>query len=358
MIFPVSERRPAGFPIRPGGRAVLLLVLTLACVRGTGGYAVAAEHAGPKVDLSLSLWPSTGGSSWSHDASAAQPLLGSPTSRLDYSGVESTVIELRAKMGLPAGFRAEIAYGAGDAGGGHLDDTDYVSAQGAAAFGTTVSGEHAYSETASEVSGDAVHYFDAKLDKALYRQGKGAGAAGVMVRFVDWTEAYVARGVIQTVCTAPTRLCAPAGTSRFAGREVVTGDARWRALFLGAWAEKRVGERFTLSGELALSPLADLSSEDRHLRRTDLQRDPSFRLAGRGRAATASISLEYRFGARLVGGLGARYWRAEVRNEDRGFTGYPAGGEAFTTPLRRFETERYGLTLTVVYTLGGAPAPD
>jgi len=115
----------------------------------------------PGFSMSLSVWQSTGTTTWSHDASAAEPLFGNPTSRLKYDGVDSTIVELRARADLPEGSFVELAYGAGSAYSGHLTDADFVSAQGAEAFGTAVSGAHAYSETVSILDGDAVHYFDA-----------------------------------------------------------------------------------------------------------------------------------------------------------------------------------------------------
>lgn len=306
----------------------------------------------PRFSTSLSIWESTGNTTWSHDASAAQPLFGNPTSRLEYDGVDSTIVELRGRFDLPVGVSVELAYGAGSADGGRLTDSDFASARGAEVFGTAGSGSNVYSETVSILDGDAVHYFDARLSGEVYRTGDNRTRAGLSARYLDWTEQYSARGVTQTLCTAPNRACLPQGTVAFTDRRVIYNDARWRALFVGFWGRHRLNQRLELSGELGYSPLADLTSDDQHLLRADLARNPSFRLEGQGRAATARIEADYRFTPRLAASLGFRYWWMEVRSEARGFTAFPAGGDPFSARLNSFESERYGVTLSVTYRLG------
>lgn len=305
-----------------------------------------------RVSTSLSVWQSAGRTAWSHDASAFEPLFGNPTSRLEYDSVDSTIVELRARVDLPDRLFLELAYGAGDAEGGTLTDSDFVSARGAAAFGTTVSGAHPYSETVSILDGDSVHYFDARVGKEVFRSRDNRSRAGPSVRYLDWTERYSARGINQTICTAPNRLCLPQGTVGLGDRTVLFNDAHWRALFIGVWGRHRLNERFDLSGELAFSPLADLKSDDRHFLRADLAQDPSFRLEGQGRAATARIEATYQLNPRLAASLGGRYWWMEVRNEARGFTAFPAGGAPFSSKLNSFQSERYGVTLSLSYALG------
>jgi hypothetical protein len=305
-----------------------------------------------RVNVSLSAWQSTGNITWSHDASAFEPLFGNPTSRLEYDKVDSTIVELRARIELTERLFVELAYGAGDVDSGRLTDTDFVSASGARAFGTTVAGPHAYSETISILDGDSIHFIDARLGREFFRSPDHRSRAGLAARYLDWTEKFSARGVLQTVCTAPGRLCLPQGTFGFVDREVIYNDARWRALFIGAWGRHRVNERLTLSGELSLSPFADLSSDDRHALRSDLASDPSFRLTGQGRAATAGIEAAYHFNPRLAASIGVRYWWMEVRNEARGFTAFPADGAPFSSKLNSFESERYGVTLSLSYALG------
>lgn len=332
--------------------AVASFLLLAALNPSARAEVAAADDKLPRFSTTLSVWQSTGNTAWSHDASAAEPLFGDPTSRLEYDNVDSTIVELRGRVDLPRRIFLELAYGTGDAEGGTLTDTDFASARGAEVFGTTVAGAHAYSETISILDGDSVQYIDASVGKELFRSGDGRTRAGPSVRYLDWTEQYSARGVSQGICTAPNRLCLPQGTVAFGNRQVLFNDARWRALFIGIWGRHRLNERLGLSGELAFSPLADLSSDDQHFLRPDLASDPSFRLEGQGQAATAGLEATYQFSPRLTAGLGVRYWWMEVRNEARGFTAFPAGGAPFSAKLNSFESERYGLTLSVAYALG------
>lgn len=308
------------------------------------------EKQPPVVSTSLSVWESTGGSVWSHDASAVEPLFGDPTSRLDYDDVDSTIVELRVRAAFPEGIVAEVAYGAGDAEDGNLTDQDFVSARGADFFNTAIAGEHAYSETQSDLNGDAVRYVELSLGKKLYRSPDGESEIGMNGRYLHWTEEYRVRGVHQTVCTAPNRLCAPVGFSRFNQRDVVFNEAQWQALFVGVWGSHALTDRVSVSGELSYSPLATLKSDDRHFLRPDLAQSPSFRQEGDGQAATASINAAYRLTPQLTAGVGFRYWWMQVSDEARGLTIFPAGDEPFGVRLKQFETERYGVTASLVYT--------
>jgi hypothetical protein len=337
---------------------MLARLLLASCLLLTGtSEAPAAEATSTGEDslpvtVSLATWMSTGGSTWAHDASTVQPLFGNPTSRLEFDNVDSDIIELRASVALPRDFTLEVAYGAGSAGGGRLTDSDFVSALGAGELGTTQAGPHAYSETVSILDGDAVHYFDAWVGRTIFRTRDHRSRLSLAARYLDWTEKYSARGVTQTACTAPGSLCLPQGTIAFSDRQVLYNDARWRALFIGLRGRHRFNEKISLSGELSYSPLADLQSDDRHFLRADLARDRSFRLEGQGQAATARIEGEYRLSPRLTAGLGVRWWWMEIRNEPRGFTAFPVAGAPFSSRLNRFESERYGITLTLSWALG------
>lgn len=333
-------------------RPVLAGLLALSTLLPTARAEIpGSDRDTPRFSTSLSVWETKGSTAWSHDASFADPRFGNPTSRLEYDSIDSTILELRGRIDLPKGFFGELAYGAGDADGGTLTDSDFASALGAEEFGTTVSGAHAYSETVSGLDGESVRYFDVRAGREIIRSRDDRSRGGLSARYLRWTEQHSARGVNQTICTAPNRLCLPQGTVAFTGRQVIFNDMRWQALFIGAWGRHRVNDRLELSGELAFSPLADLSSDDRHRLRLDLAQDPSFRLEGQGQAATAEIEVKYQLNPRLAAGLGFRYWWMEVCNEARGFTAFPAARDPFSSRLNSFESQRYGVTLSLSYTL-------
>lgn len=333
-------------------RKDFVALLGVAAVLVTNTAAYASEQKKPKVDVSIAIWESTGGTVWTHDASAFEPLVGNPTSRLEYDGVDSTIVELRARAELRRGWSAELAYGAGDAKDGQLIDQDFLSATGAISFGSSMQGEHLYSETVSGLDGDAIRYFDAKVVKELLHSANGKTKAGASLRYLNWKEKYRVRGVRQTVCTVPNLLCFPQGFSGFDNQDAVLNDARWQAVLFGVWGTHRIGERIALSGELFYSPLADLSSDDRHFLRPDLGQSPSFRLTGIGQAATLQIDAAYAVTSRLSASVGFRYWWMEVSNEDGGFAVFPAGTDPLGATLKQFESERYGVVLNIVYAFG------
>ena len=172
--------------------------------------------------------------------------------------------------------------------------------------------------------------------------------------YLDWNESYRAQGVLQTSCTVPNVLCAPAGFTGFAGQDVILNEVRWRSLFLGVDGTHHINERFSVNARLSFSPLTDLENEDAHLLRTDLRQDPSFRMEGTGTAYAADLNASYRFSSRMAAHLGYRYWKMEVKDEAGGWSSFPRNGSAFSADLNRFESERHGFTLGLSYQWGAA----
>ena len=179
------------------------------------------ESAGEedRFTLTAKVWQTSGDTAWSHNASAADPLLGDPSSQLQYQCIDSTVLEIRGRGRLPRRFFLELGIGAGNIDEGTLLDEDFLSAQGAAAFGALVPGEHAFSTTVSEIDGDDLHYLDVVLGLGVYRSQDGRSELSVFGSYLDWNESYRAQGVVQTSCTVPNVLCAPAGFTGFAGQD-------------------------------------------------------------------------------------------------------------------------------------------
>ena len=318
--------------------------------------ALAEQHEPARGDdrftLTAKLWQSGGDTSWNHNASALDPLLGDPSSQLRYQNVDSTVLEIRGRTLLPHRFFAELGVGAGNIDEGTLVDEDFLSAQGALAFGASVPGEHAFSSTISEIDGDDLHFFDLVLGLEVFRSRDHRSNLSLFGSYLDWSESYRAQGVLQTTCTVPNALCAPAGFTGFTGQDVIVNELRWRAVFLGVDGTHSFTSRFSVNARLSFSPLADLDNEDGHLLRTDLRQDPSFRMAGTGTAYSADLSASYRFSSRLAAHLGYRYWKMQVNDESGGWTSFPRNGPAFSAELNRFETERHGFTLGLSYRWG------
>ena len=160
------------------------------------------------------------------------------------------------------------------------------------------------------------------------------------------------------MCTAPFSLCAPVGTSGFAGSNVIFNDVDWEAVFIGIDGSHRFGDRVAVSGRLAWSPRAELNNSDIHFLRSDLEQDPSFRMNGTGQAYAADINADVAITAALSAHLGFRYWKMDVENEPAGWTTFPRGGAPISAELTNFETERKGVTLGLSYVWGAQPDAD
>ena len=245
--------------------------------------------------LGVTAWTSDGETSWNHDASAIDPRLGNPCSELTYKKVKSNVIEVSGRW---QGERlyTKAAYGVGDASDGTLVDDDFVSASGAAFFGTSVSGAHRFSRTHSEIDGDDLSYINLTVGGQIWRTTTRKGHLNIYAGYQKWKEKYVAKGLEQIECTAPGVLCAPAGFVGFTGQRVITNEVEWESIFVGVNGTIQVSRRVALSGDIAYTPKAKMHNEDIHHLRTDLRKDPSFEMSGDGSGwnveATATIKIK------------------------------------------------------------------
>ena len=95
----------------------------------------------------------------------------------------------------------KAAYGVGDASDGTLVDDDFVSASGAALFGTSVSGAHRFSRTHSEIDGDDLSYINLTVGGQIWLTTPRKGHLNIYAGYQKWKEKYVAKGLEQIECT-------------------------------------------------------------------------------------------------------------------------------------------------------------
>lgn len=303
-----------------------------------------------RLDVGLSAWISTGKTTWSHDASGVNPALGNPSSRLDYKDVAANFVELSAKATLRERLFVRAAFGFADIGGGRLVDDDFVSADGAAAFGTAVTGAHRFSRTFSNVEGSHSWYLQGEVGARVLAFPRHRGHLDLFAGFQYWTQRHQATGVTQVECTAlsPSPIqCSPAGTVSNAGETVITNTQIWRSIALGFDTEIRLHRRVSLTGRAAFLPLTWLTNEDVHHLRTDLQQNPSFRMTGWGIGAQLEGGASLQLLSRLFFDVGYRFWWN--RTLDGEWENFPVGGSGVTVPLTQFRTSRQGLTFGLRY---------
>ena len=337
--------------MRPRG----FLRVSLVCVVWwTGVQAVGAQSppepkpSPPTVQFEAGLggWISSGSTTWSHDASVVEPRVGNPSSRLEYKDVAVNFIELKGRANLLNRFFLRVAFGFADIGGGRLTDDDFVSAQGAAFFGTTTPGAQRISRTFSDIKGDDSWYGSIEAGGRLLNFPHHRGHLDGFVGYRYWTQRHTATGVAQVECTSPS-FCDPVGTISNVRQDAISNEQTWQSLELGLDVEYRLLRRLSLYGSGAFLPLNWLKNDDVHHLRTDLQQDPSFRMTGWGIGANVEAGATVAILSQLFLDVGYRFWWNQVL--DGRWENFPVGGGGVDVPLREFRSIRQGLTLGLRY---------
>ena len=336
-------------------RLALVVVVCFAEYGVPFAFAETAPDPSPsmRVDIGLSEWFSQGETVWSHNASGLDPDLGNPSSKLKYKDTGTNVTEITGRVQFKNKLFLRGAFGYGAIGGGRLTDDDFLSAQGAASQGATVSGEHRFSRTYSDIDGDDLWYLKGDLGVTVHEFQENKGSLGLFVGAQYWRERHVASGVTQAECTtafSPNSQfrCSPPGTVGFSNQTVITNTATWASGRLGGELTYNFAPRVGIEANIALL-FSYLNNEDVHHLRTDLAQDPSFRMVGYGVGTDSYLNLRVRIWDELYLTGGYRVWWNRVLTGDQ-WKLYGADGSTVTAPLTLFETLRHGPTVGLTYT--------
>lgn len=300
-----------------------------------------------RVAATLTTWLTEGKTRWSfHNQSA---LFGNPTSELDYKDVGTTVTELGgkvtfAKRTVQPFVRGQVGYGS--VGGGRLVDDDFVSAAGAAFFGTTQSGAHRFSRTHSNLDGSYIWYLNADLgiQTDVWQR---RGSLGAFLGYQHREEKLQAFGVTQVECTAPGVLCNPASTVTNVNQLALTNKAKWDSFRLGVEGVAHLHDRMSLDAQ-ATFLVSWLDNKDIHHLRTDLKQDPSITITGTGIGFNGETNASVFLDKQLFFDVGYRYWWQHVGDGDVVFRG--TTGDSRPLPLNAFKSIRQGVTFGLRYT--------
>jgi hypothetical protein len=296
------------------------------------------------VDVWSLGWFSTGGTKHSHDASAISSFLGNPTSTLEYQDLDSSVLEFGVQVRHSTGWFFRGMYGAGGINNGRLVDDDFLSAEGAAFFGSSVSEEHLFSRTFSGISGDSnLWYLTTDVGRRVLSWQSGGGL-DTFVGLQYWREHYEAFGATQIICTTPS-LCDPPGAALALDRKVISNTMEWLSFRMGLQAQYQLS-RLQFHANAAFIPYTRVHSEDTHHLRETL-RQPSFTMQGSGIGVEGEVALSFRLIAELYFNVGYRYWWLNVL--DGTLTNHPVTGGDTAVPLTEFQTFRHGVTLGAQY---------
>ncbi|XSG82267.1 MAG: outer membrane protein [Methyloligella sp. ZOD6] len=283
----------------------------------------------PNFQMSLRYWASEGSTSFSIDSARVNPALGSPTSVLDYDGMQGRTLEYVLRAENPNQWIFKGFFGGGWLDGGNLDDEDYFA------------GQVKFSDTSSSIEGDNMLYGTIDIGKRFSFVTAAGPQIDVspFVGFNYWGEtadAYGARCTGGTMCPPGTNLIAP-------GSRAIRNEANWYSLRLGTEVRAKFYDRITLIGDFALLPVAGLYNEDSHFYRNDLGPVPNIQGDGTGWGyqieAAAQVDITENWA--LTGGF--RYWYAETNGTQE----FVASGT--DVDLNDFTSERIGVYGDVTY---------
>lgn len=281
------------------------------------GCALAATLAGRaaavEFEPSIQYWMSEGKTTWNHNAQPASPLFGNPTSQLTYAGMKSRVVELGLTVRISEWF-GTATLGGGSIDSGTLRDEDWMA------------GQVKFSDTNSVIKGDEVRYWMLDVGRTVFRSRKFAVAA--LAGIGEYHEVIDAFGATNNLAGAA--VLAPPST------RVITNDAKWTFLRMGATGRFRPVEPLTLSVEAAYLPVADLTNEDSHYLRGDLGPVPNIHMSGTGDGYMGQLEARYNVFKGAILSVGYRNWRFRADGKIR----FGASGQQL--PLNNFETTRSG----------------
>ena len=297
---------------------VLIVVLAVST-------AVSAEEpaaAWDRGELVVRYWFSTGETKNSHNARAASPVAGNPTSVLTYEDLDAHVLELAGRANFAGNWFIKGNLGVGTITGGSFDDEDFLV------------GQFKFLDTTSSVREGTLTY--ATLDFGItpwVLQG-GRGSVGLFLGYNQWTEDVDAYGITQTADPLGV-----GGGNLPDSVLVISNKAEWRSFRLGLAANLAVGERSRFIADLAYIPYSKVRNEDSHHLRPDLGPVPNVIKEGVGTGVQLDAEWRYLVSRRTTIGAGVRYWRLKAEH----------GTDNTDFPLVELTSERVGVTLSLAY---------
>lgn len=292
--------------------------------------ATPAEATQHQPYLGVTIWPSFGQTDWNHDASGLFPVLGNPTSVLEYEDVDTTILELNAGVPLPASFfvRGYIGLGIIEIGDGNLRDDDFLA------------GQVLFSSTDSVITDTDVFYVTLDVGRPILSGPRGS--LSPIVGFQYWREEYEAFGLFDRLAGVQT---VPTSTAVF------TNEVEWLSFRLGAISliQLTPPPGLSLSLDAVFIPFTDMQNEDSHLLRTDpadLGPAPNIIMDGSGWGFQGEAKLGYEIRPNLIASTGFRYW---TMMSDGDITFGPNTASPVTLPLNDLDTLRWGVTAGIEY---------
>lgn len=326
-------------------RRMCLVLLASACLAGGARaqvvdvprpYAIPLPpnaNAEPQWELGLRYWWSEGKTRFDINSSRSSPIYGNPTSTLTYDGIDANALEFVWAVRNEARTFFKGFIGGGWLDGGSLDDEDFLA------------GQIKFSDTYSRLDGDSLGYgtIDVGQDFTLVDAAPRV-VLSPFIGFNYWEETVDGYGVRCNRDDVDGVFCGPPDSVRVPfSTEVISNNAAWSALRLGAEVKARLWDRLTLRGDAAILPVAYLWNEDSHFLRSDLGPTPNIEDSGTGWGYQLEGEVRLDLSRNWALGAGVRYWYAETNGKSDFIN------VGLTSELQDFTSERFGVFGNVSY---------
>lgn len=294
--------------------------LILALALSPAASAEEAPGAWDRGEIAVRYWLSTGETRNSHNARAASPVVGNPTSVLTWENLDAHVLEIAARTSFAGNWFIKGNVGVGAITTGSFDDEDFLA------------GQFKFLDTTSSVPEGSITYATLDLGITPWPLQGGRGSVGLFLGYNQWTEEVDGFGITQT--SDPLGL---GGGNLPDSVLVISNKAQWKSLRLGLAASMALGERSRFVADLAYIPYGKVRNEDSHHLRPDLGPVPNVIKEGVGMGVQLDAELRYLIGRRTTLGAGVRYWRLKAEH----------GTDNVDFPLVELTSERMGVTLSL-----------
>jgi hypothetical protein len=287
----------------------------------------------PNIEVGLRYWQSEGKTRFSINSSGIDPELGNPTSILTYDGMDGFSGEFFWYARNETDTFAKGFIGGGGLDGGSLDDEDYFA------------GQIKFLDTFSKLKGSDMVYGTIDIGQRFtLADGATRVTIGPFAGFNYWQETAEGFGARCNPDDVGGFFCGPAGSFAVPfSTQVITNEANWASLRLGAELKVRLWDRLTLVGDAAVLPVAYVWNDDSHLLRADLGPVPNIQDRGTGWGYQLEGAIQLDLTPCWAIGAGVRYWYAEVDGKSE-FVNFDV-----KVPLEDFTSERLGVFGEVSY---------
>jgi opacity protein-like surface antigen len=269
-------------------------------------------------------------------------------SRLTYDDIDASTGEVTARLNAPYNLFAKGFIGGGTISGGHMNDEDF-NINGDQETSPGVFDRVPYTNTISpKVEGDIPSYGTIDVGYDAWRAP--GHRAGIFIGYNNYSETMGAYGVAQTANPngpfGPGTGDAPLPPT---GHAIITQDATWQSLRLGAGGEFNLAPRLRLSAEAAYLPYVWVDATDMHFQGNGPKVSSVNEMNGTGVGAQIEAMLSYDVTDHWSIGVGARYWTMWTTDATE-LRVYNAGSTGPGSPQHvKLETERAGVLGQVLY---------